>query len=300
MSLAACGATEDTAGTGRAQVFVAAEDSIPEGLQAGTGGENIVDGWSVTYKKFLIGIGNFRASRSSGGATELLEPGYWVVDMMALPEGGLVLADFGSASAVRYDRFGFDLRKPSATALAAEGTSDADYTFMRDNGYSLYFEAELTKADGTSCTPGKPTECTAAPKVTVAWGVDASTSFSDCAPPEGDAGFAVPSGGTVQVKPTVHGDHWFFSNITSGAELTSRRAQWIVDCDTNHDGSVTLAELKAVKAADVFPSPDYNLSGALTDSGKGIETAYDYLLVQARTLGDFQGEGECPTREILK
>jgi hypothetical protein len=28
-------------------------------------------------------------------------------------------------------------------------------------------------------------------------------------------------------------------------------------------------------------------------------TAYDYLEAQARTLGDFQGEGECPTRDPL-
>ena len=39
----------------------------------------------------------------------------------------------------------------------------------------------------------------------------------------------------------------------------------------------------------------YNLSGSIIP----IVTAYDYLEAQARTLGDFQGEGECPTRSIL-
>ena len=30
-----------------------------------------------------------------------------------------------------------------------------------------------------------------------------------------------------------------------------------------------------------------------------VNTAWDYVEAQAHTLGDFQGEGECPTREIL-
>ena len=39
-----------------------------------------------------------------------------------------------------------------------------------------------------------------------------------------------------------------------------------------------------------------NLAGALDGP---IETAYDFVLAQARTLGDFQGDGECPTRKAL-
>jgi hypothetical protein len=47
-----------------------------------------------------------------------------------------------------------------------------------------------------------------------------------------------------------------------------------------------------VRASDVFQSPTYNLSGAPSP----VNTAYDYLDAQSRTLGDFQGDGECPTR----
>ena len=49
------------------------------------------------------------------------------------------------------------------------------------------------------------------------------------------------SGGTVQVKPTIHGDHWFFTNVTQGAELTERRAQWIVDSDLDRAGKNMLS-----------------------------------------------------------
>ena len=106
----------------------------------------------------------------------------------------------------------------------------------------------------------------------------------------------MPSGGTAQVKPTVHGDHWFFTNLTQGAEITQRRAQWIADADLDRDGETTQAELKQVPAAVAFPAElGYNLSGAIIP----IVTAHDYLEAQARTLGDFQGEGECPTRDPL-
>ena len=83
---------------------------------------------------------------------------------------------------------------------------------------------ELLKADGQSCLPTDPTACQPAPEVRFAWGLAAGTAYDDCAPQTGDAGFAVPSGGTAQVKPTIHGDHWFFTNITQGAEITERRA----------------------------------------------------------------------------
>ena len=62
------------------------------------------------------------------------------------------------------------------------------------------------------------------------------------------------------------------------------------------DGETTIAELQAVKGAELakaFPTDKYNLSGVVLDS------AYSWVVGQAQTLGDFQGEGECPTRKSL-
>jgi hypothetical protein len=165
---------------------------------------------------------------------------------------------------------------------------------MIQNAYSIYFEGSIESPDGESCPPGGGA-CVPAPKVTFRWGLSAGTSYDDCATEDGFTGFAVPAGGAVQVKPTIHGDHWFFSNITAGAELTKRYAQYIADSDLDADGETTLDELKTVGAADVFPTSKYNLSGA-----GSILTAYDYVIAQARTLGDFQGDGECPTRKPLQ
>lgn len=293
LALAGCG--EDAAGTGRVQVFVEPEDTIPDGLQPGTGDENIQDGWTVTYEKFLVAVGNFRATRSADTSDQLSEPRVLVVDLKNVPTGGLVIAEFDDVTASRWDKVGFDLPNATASAVRADSTAQADYDLMVSNGYSIYIEATMTSPNGQSCLPTMPTDCVAATSITFRWGLAAGTSFEDCAPEAGDAGFAVPSGGTVQVKPTIHGDHWFFTNITQGAEATERRAQWIANSDTDRDGETTLDELRAVQAADVFPSPPYNLSGAIIP----VNTAFDYLEAQTRTLGDFQGDGECPTRQIL-
>jgi hypothetical protein len=288
-------ACNGTAGSGRVQIFVEAEETIPEGLSPGTGDEQIVDGWSVEYTHFTVAVGNFRAGRSADPSASLRDDTVWIVDMLALPQGGVVLTEFDDVDAVRWDRFGFDLPNAAAgadTTHAAEGIAAQ----MVAEGLSLLVEGTLRKPDGQSCRPSDPTDCVPAAEVKFRFLLPAGTSFDDCAPEEGDAGFAVPQAGAVQVKPTIHGDHWFFTNITQGAEITERRAQWIADCDLDRDGTVTLDELKMVPAAQVFkPELGYNVSGSL----QPIATAYDFLLAQARTLGDFQGGGECPTRAVL-
>ena len=283
-------------GIGTVQVFVEAEDTIPEGLQPGDGEEQVIDGWTVRYDKFLVVIGDFTAARSDDSNDVLAGPEPVVVDLLNLPAGGLVLAEFTEVSAVRWDQVAYSLADANPKTRAADGTAAADLDLMTKNGWSLYIAGEISKPDGQSCSPTTPGDCAPATAVRFAWGLAAGTRFADCAPPSGGLGFAVPAGGTVQVKPTVHGDHWFFTNITQGAEVTHRRAQWIADADLDRDRETTLAELAQVPAAAVFPAElDYNLSGALIP----IVTARDYLEAQARTLGDFQGEGECPTRDPL-
>lgn len=272
----------DAASTGNVQVFVQAEDTIVDGLTPGTDEESIRDGWTVTYTKFLINIGHFRGGRAEQFRDELSQNETYVLNMKDLPAGGFQLASFKDVDAERWARVGYDMPRADATSICASGVSDLDCAMMQDNGYSLYFEAELTK-DGEEA-------------VTLFWHSDTGTSFDDCMSETGIPGFSVPSGGTVAVEPTIHGDHWFFTNITQGSEITERRAQWIADSDVNHDGEVTVDELQSVDAVDVFSDDLYNLTGALLP----IETAFDYLAAQSRTLGDYQGEGECPTRTILE
>lgn len=293
LAFAVVGACGDSAGPkGRVQVFVTAEDTIPDGLTPGTGDENIQDGWTVTYQKYLITIGNFRASRSTQPADSLSEPKIYVLDMKNLPAGGFLLAQFDGAAAQRWDKVGYDMPNASAATACATGVTAFDCNLMKTSRYSLYIEGTMTKPDGRSCRPDAPADCVNRTSLTFKWGFNAGTAFDDCAPPSGDAGFAVPTGGVASVKPTIHGDHWFFTSFVH--EEAKRRAQWIADADLDRDGATSLDEIRRVQASNVFPAGVYNLSG-----GGIIATAYDYVVAQVRSLGDFQGDGECPTRTPL-
>ncbi|HRG97552.1 MAG TPA: hypothetical protein PLR99_14960 [Polyangiaceae bacterium] len=270
-------------GSGTAQLIVVPEESIPEGLKAGDGPENLKDGWTITYDRFLVTIGGVVARRSDDGASTTA-PDVFVLDLRNAPTTGYVLAEWKGLGAARYDKFSFSLpnAKPGAKLLAP--TRQADLDLMTKEGFSVYFEGAATKG---------------AEKLTFKWGFRAGTTFADCATSDGQAGFAVPSGGTVQVKPTIHGDHWFFTNVTQGAELTERRAEWIKTCDKNGDKDVTLDELKACDLASAMPQKPngpYDLTGVKDQDGDPKLSVYDYVASQARTLGDFQGDGECPTR----
>jgi hypothetical protein len=297
LAVLACLGSAGCGQAGRVQVFVQAEDTIPNGLDPGTGPETVVDGWTIRYDKFLAVVGNIHAAQSSSGAAQLADPRLFVLDMKELPPGGLVISDLHGAEATRWDIVGYDLGKADGDSVQGDGISSADFQRMVDGGLTLYIEGHITKPDGEQCLPAQPTDCVSRSEVHFAWALQTATSFDGCTNASGTAGFAVPSGGTVQVKPTIHGDHWFFTNVTQGTEQTQRKAQWLADADLNRDGETTLAELEAVNAALLLtPSRGYDLSGSILPA---ILTVRDYVEAQARTIGDWQGDGECPLRTIL-
>jgi len=270
-------------GPGTAKIFVEGEDTITDGLKPGSDLESIKDGWTVSYDKFVITLGNVRASQSKDPAMKLSDPKLQVIDMRSLPAAGLILAEFTNVDDTRWDKVGYDQGYATSSSVKAAGTSDADFAKMTAGGFSLYVGGSITKAGRT---------------VKFDWGLKSGVAWDDCGPASGDKGFAVPGGGTVQVKATIHGDHWFFNNFPEGEEKTDRLAQWIADVDdkTGKDGTVTVDDLQAVPAAMVFPAGTYSLQNPL---GEAINTALDYVVTQARTIGHLQGEGECDTRKKI-
>jgi hypothetical protein len=278
------GGTADGNAKGTVQIFVVPEDTIANGLEPGTELENIQDGWTITYDRYLVTIGNFRAKRTDTGAT-IGDPSIYVLDLKSAPETGYVVAELEDVAAVRWDKFGLDVPNAKAGAKTLAPTKQSDVDFMIQNGYSVYYEGSAEK-DGE--------------KISFKWGFAAGTSFDDCATEDGLAGFAVPAGGTVQVKPTIHGDHQYFDNVTQGVEITKRLAQWIKTCDADEDKELTLDELKRCDIAKAMPSPPYDVSSVTDRDGDGKITVYDYVDTQMRTFADYQGDGECPTRAPIR
>lgn len=285
--IAACSSKDDggsgIGGTGTVQIFVVPEDSISNGLEPGTDAENVQDGWAITYDRYLVAIGNFRARRSDNGDS-IGDPTIYILDLKSAPTSGYVAKELRDVAAVRWDKFGYDIPNAKAGAVVLPPTKQADADFMVQNGYSVYFEGSAAKGTKT---------------ITFKWGFAAGTSFDECASPDGVPGFAVPSSGTVQVKPTLHGDHQYFDNVTQGVEITKRLAQWMETCDKDVNSELTLDELKSCDIVTALPQPPYDLTGAKDQDGNGKLSVFDYVNSQLRTFGDYQGDGECPTRAPL-
>ncbi|MFO7178627.1 MAG: hypothetical protein DIU78_008020 [Pseudomonadota bacterium] len=109
------------------------------------------------------------------------------------------------------------------------------------------------------------------------WVLDAPTHYAEC-----DTTTVVPDGGTATFQITVHADHLFYDSLV--AEEPELRFQTLADADTDEDGEITEAELAVTDIGAYDPG-----------SEGGIDTLWEWLVAQSRTLGHVDGEGHCRT-----
>lgn len=209
-----------------------------------------------------------------------------VVDLVALPASGAQLSRFDALDVGLWDVFEYATPQP-VEATRHETASEADFDEMVANGWTHLIEGTLESASGESCPPDGT--CRPSTRLTFRFPVRVATRFGRCQAEDGLPSVTITEGGTT-ASITIHGDHVFFDRFPSGAEIVQRRAQWLVNADTDGDAAITPEELMAIDAAALFPSETYDLSGA----GVPIETAWDFVRAQLATQGHFQGEGECP------
>jgi hypothetical protein len=248
-------------GTGSVHFTTWGEDyievEIPDGSSSG---EGFVDGWSLSYDKFLIVLGD--AYVGDGGTLE----GTWVFDMtLAGPHDWGTVEDI---DARRWLDVGVD-QPPAGADTQAGNCTAADLSLMQDGGYAAYVEGTATNGSDT---------------ITFAWGFTAGTSFSECHSDEHGDGVVVPDGGTETVQFTIHGDHFFYDDLQS--EDPSLRFQAIADADDG-DGDVTLEELAAVDLTSL-PVGTYGTGGDGT-----VTNLRQFLEALSHTLVHYRGEGHC-------
>lgn len=268
--------------TGQATIYLEAEDTVTGGLASGTSEEDVIDGWSVAYTRFVVSLGDVHLGRSASGAMRA-SPSSVVVDLRTLPSSGFALTRFDALEATRWDVIGFATPAASAASMRDASVSEAELAEMIAGGCSYVVAGAITEVasrrvvDFRLCVP-------------------ADTRYGPCSSPDGMAGLAIVAAASTPAHVTIHGDHLWFNLFPSGAEsVVERRAQWMADCDLDHDGHVTEAELRATPAARVFTTTrHYDLAGSPTVDGHGIATAWDWVRAQMSTVGHFQGEGECP------
>lgn len=302
ISLTACGG-DDEGGTGSLSVLIEAEETITDGIQAGDDVEEIRDGWTVSFDKYLTSVGHIDLHYSTDEDLEAEADDVYVVDLTRVQSGGLQLWSFDE---LRSGRWEFNYGTPGAAhgAERHESVEKDDFDQMVDEDWTYLIEGILMKEDGESCPPADLAEpgdkepngnesggndCYDAPSVKFAFGVTAETTYGPCQVDD-VPGVSVPSGGTQTVAATIHGDHIFFNGFPEGDEGgVTRQAQWLADCDLDLDGEVTAEELEAITPAQLPTMANYQFGGAPIEP----TNMYEYVRGQLLTQGHFQGEGEC-------
>lgn len=248
---ASCG--EEEAGEGTLALEVWGEEFIEDGIPD----DVFVDGWSVTFDRFLVAIDAVSAARGTA-APDLEDPAQRVFD---LTRAGPFPVLTRVVPAGRYDNAGYRLRPAQAGAGAGNASAD-DVALMTDGGYSVYVSGSAT--DGTTTK-------------TLRWGFTTETSYHEC---HSEADLASGAAATIQL--TIHADHLFYNDLVS--EDPDVKFSTIAAADTDADGEVTLAELAAF---DITGLPDYG-TGSLR-----VDNLADFIAHLTATLGHIDGEGHC-------
>ncbi len=273
--------------TGDVTVLLEAEGSITEGIDAGSSEEDIVDGWSVRFSKYVVAIGAVRLARTAA-ELEVRADEVAVIDLATLPAGGVELARFEALEVGRWDRFEYATPSPEGATRDAS-VDPADFDAMVANGWTHWIEGTIESDAGESCAPDG--SCRPASRLAFRFAASVPTMLGPCQAEDGLPGVTVTEGGTT-VSITLHGDHVFFDAFPAGAEVIARRAQWLANADLDGDDVITPDELMAIDAAALFPLATHHLAGGPAEIP--IDTGWDFVRAQLATQGHFQGEGECP------
>jgi len=272
--------------TGTADLVVQAEDTITDGLEPGVDTENIVDGWTINFDRYITAIGHVHLHQDVAGL-EVSDETVYVLDLASVNEDGFALTSFADIATGRWDDIEFETPAATASAVRDPSVTQAEFDEMVAGACTYLIEGTMTNPTGERCVPGAA--CASATSLSFRFCVPAATVFGPCNTPDGLPGLVVNAGLTTTNAITIHGDHMFFSAFPTGEELLDRRAQWLANCDTNGDGAITQAELEGVDPSAIFAAPDYSLAGA----PRPINNAWDFLIAQLKTQGHWNGEGEC-------
>ncbi len=302
--LIGCSSGSDDSGDASISVLLESEDVIIDGISAGDGGEEIRDGWSVSFERYIVAIGNVHLLPTAGDGRELHSEEVLAVDLTRLRPGGESLWEFEGVGEGTYD-FGYETSGHDAERH--ESVNEEDFDELIGDDLTYIVSGTMVKEGGRSCPPtalatvpddltasgensvGDP--CYPAESISFSFGLAAEMAYGPCEI-DGISGVSTTSGATTTVAITIHGDHLFFNGFPEGDEGgITRLAQWLADCDLDQDGTVTEEELRSIAPSDLPEIDDrFQLGGSPITP---LDDMMTYLTAQAMTQGHFQGEGEC-------
>jgi hypothetical protein len=241
------------------------EEYIEQGIPAKAGMEDgFEDGWAVTFSKFLVVLKDITVADGQGQVASK-QPGAKAFDLV---KKGPVEVYAASAPARRYDRVGYAIA-PDDTAEAAN-IEAADLALLKSRQASVIVVGSATKAGVTKSFD---------------WTFTTATTYADCERAEmGGKGVVLTVGQETTVQLTVHGDHFFYDQLSGDAKL---RFDALAAADANNDNRVTFDELAAVQLTSL-PQGQYG-----TASVANVRNLRDFVSQNVRTIGHYDGEGEC-------
>jgi hypothetical protein len=251
VTLAAC-----APGEGTLDVSVYGEEFIDETIPA----DVFVDGWTVTFDKFLVSVGDV-ALAQKGSAAEANEPRFQIFDLSHGSKGAGFPVTSATVGEGAYDDLGFRIA-PAKDAVAGNASAD-DVTLMRSGGFSVYAAGKAERAGTTKV---------------FTWGFATNTHYTRC-----ESTAVVGAGETAASQLTIHGDHLFYDDLFAAEPNVA--FDLIAAADADADGVVTPAELAAT---DIRALADYQV-GDLTH----IVDLWAFIEQQTTTLGHIDGEGHC-------
>lgn len=279
ISLSACAPSEGTL-----RVLVEAEDTIVNGIpaQMGSSSEGFEDGWSLTFERFYVNVGQVTIADSQGHQVSVpmaFASGDRVFDLKRSPQTELFTVT--RVPARRYERVSY-LSLPAGPTTNMDAVPAEDRPGMM--GVSTWITAVARK-------PGRR-------DIRIDWKFTDGWEYFDCQGPEDrpGPGTVIAEGGTTTLRITMHGDHWFWQRFAQEGSPT--RFDPIANADTmmgpyrgNNDGQTTLEELDMVPIALVPPA-----DGAFNVGGRDITTLGEYMRASTGTNGHIDGDGVCRSR----
>ncbi|MEZ4382797.1 MAG: hypothetical protein R3A79_15785 [Nannocystaceae bacterium] len=241
--LVACG------GEGTFEARIYGEEFIEDGIPA----DVFVDGWAVTYDKFLVVVGDLTLLDGEASI-----PGWHVVDLANKTMGAGQSLGEATIGAQTIDHFGYRIAPNDDAASTLVTAADVDLI----RGHAIYVEGAATRGGEV---------------ITFAWAFDSDTLYSPC---EIDTELAADGEASAQI--TIHADHLFYDDLDSSTPNVA--FDLIAASDANADGAVTQEELAAV---DITAEARYQVGS------HDIKDLWSFIAYQATTVGHINGEGHC-------
>jgi hypothetical protein len=263
-------------GDGNLTVVLGAEETIPEGLESGDCDECILDGYSVSFSKYIVAVG-FVDMNQVGGANPQSSSDVGVAEFITVNQDELTV--FNNIATGQYTEFGYETPIPEAGVTNINEVAQADIDDMVENRWSYIIEGTLTQVSDDA---------------TIDFEIKANAAavYTDCAlETEPEPGVPVESNSTAEV--TIHGDHVFFNGFPEDETQIQRLAAWMwqVGQERDTDGVITQEDFEAaINVDELFPADTYTLTGSPVSP---INNAWDFVRAQLGTQGHIFGEGEC-------